>query len=364
MNDLVFKRLLALLQIAISGKQSDDSLFSGMNEEDWKVLYRKSVKEGVMALAFDGVLCLPEFLHPPKKLKLSWAASVDLVERKYARLLSVSQELAELFGKHGIRMMVIKGLDLAQCYSVPSHREFGDLDIYLFGNHEKGDQLLKETGAVPAKHNSYKHTVFSYKGVLIENHAHLVHVHNSGKMLKMEKYLLHILEDNKKIRDACPGEVLFPPTHFAALFFIIHASQHFSYDGLVLRAFCDWAVFLRTNKDKIDFQIFRENLEKASLWAFAVGLTVVTGEWIALPDMPDIGNNFRIETWLRKEKAENKPYPPCHAKSACGVFVYKLKLFFHVYKRKRKLYRQSLIKYVKYSLIYHLKHPETIIGTE
>jgi hypothetical protein len=359
MNDLVFQRLLALLQTAVSEKPSDDSLFAGMHEEDWEILYRKAVEEGVIAFAFDGILSLPASLHPPKRLKLSWAASVDFVERKYARLLSVAQDLAGLFGKHGVRMLIIKGLSLAQYYPVPTHREFGDLDIYLFDHHEKGDQLLKEAGAVPSNHNSYKHTVFTYKGVLIENHAHLLNVRDSGKRLKLEEYLLQLLKENKE-GDAHPGEVLFPPPCFAALFFIAHAFQHFSADALVLRAFCDWAVFLRTNKDKIAFPVFRETLEKAGLWSFAVGLTVVSGEWIALPDMLPIGNDSYMETWLRSDK----PYPLCHAKSAYGVFVYKLKRFCYLYKRRRKLFGQSLMKYIGTSLIYHFKYPETILRTK
>ncbi|MDR3219754.1 MAG: nucleotidyltransferase family protein [Dysgonamonadaceae bacterium] len=373
MNELVFKRLLALLQadealrpgrfLKPAGSKPDDSLFAGMNEEDWTILYRQAVEEGVMALAFDGVLCLPETLHPPKKLKLSWGASLDYVERRYAHFQAVAQELAALFGEHGIRMLVIKGLSLSQYYPVPAHREFGDLDIYLFGKHKQGDQLLKEVGAVPGTNNSYKHTVFTYKGVLIENHAHFIDVINSGKILELDENLLHILEESKEISDASPDEVLFPPPRFTALFFIAHASQHFCINALVLRAFCDWAVFLRTNKDKIDFPTFRETLEKAGLWAFAVGLTVVTGEWIGLPDMPDMGNDSRMEAWLRREKPAYQPYPPCYAKSACGIVVYKLKRFFHIYKRKRTLYGLPLIQFIENSrdsLIYHIKHPKTV----
>jgi hypothetical protein len=361
MNDLVFKRLLALLQTALLETQSDDSLFAGMNEEDWEILYLQAIKEGVMAPVFDGILCLPESLHPPKKLKLSWAASVDFIECKYDHLHSVAQELAGLFGKHGIRMMLVKGLSLAQYYPVPAHREFGDLDIYLFGHHKKGDQLLKEAGATPMKQDYYKHTVFTYKGVLIENHAHLIDIHNSRKILELEKYLLHILKESEEVLNAYSGEVLFPPPHFAALFFIAHAFQHFSKDALVLHTFCDWAVFLHANKDKIDFHTFRKTLEKADLWPFAVGLTVVTGEWIKLTDMPHMGNDSRMEAWLRREKTEYKPYPPCFAKSTCGIFAYKLKRFFHIYKRKRTIYGQSLIKYIVYSLIARLKYPETIL---
>jgi hypothetical protein len=331
-----------------------------MEEKDWENLFQMATREGVLAIALDGAMCLPAILQPSVRQRIAWGLLVEQAEKKYRSRQSVAEELAGMFGREQVRMLILKGLSLSVFYPIPAHREFYDLDIYLFGNHKKGDQLLKEAGAVSTKYASCKHTACSYKGVRIENHAHLLNVHVSKKIDRVEKRLLEMLSRDGRIRESRPGEILFPPPDFSALFFMMHALQHLSFGPLRLRMICDWAVFLRANREQIDFNAYRNNLQEAGLLAIADAFSVITGEWMKQPDLPPAERHPQMEAWLRGKVG--KIYPPCRKQSTVGIFCYKFKRFFYRYKQARTVFKHSFFSYIKSSAAHHLRYPSAILN--
>ena len=60
--------LFALLRASLHEKNTDTLFFVGATETDWNECFLLAKKQGVMALAWDGVLRLPVPLHPDMEL--------------------------------------------------------------------------------------------------------------------------------------------------------------------------------------------------------------------------------------------------------------------------------------------------------
>ena len=75
--------LFALLRASLHEKEVEQVFFHGATDNDWKQCYQIAISQGIMALAWDGVLRLLQELHPARNLKLAWAMAVERYEAKY-----------------------------------------------------------------------------------------------------------------------------------------------------------------------------------------------------------------------------------------------------------------------------------------
>ena len=124
--------LFALLRASLHNRQIETSYFKGVSDKDWEQCFRLAKSQGVMALAWDGILKLPSALQPPLELKLQWGIKVEAQEKKYQRYCHTIHELTSFYQKHQIASLQLKGVGLSTLYPIPSHREGGDIDIYTY----------------------------------------------------------------------------------------------------------------------------------------------------------------------------------------------------------------------------------------
>ena len=357
-----FTQLLSLVRTALFDRAPETNRFEGMEQKDWEELLDFAIQQGVPAIVFDGAKRLPEGLQPPFPLQMAWEPAIERIEEIYRHRKAVAEELAGIMGQAQIPMLVFKGLSLSELFPKPAHREFCDLDIYLFGRQKEGDRLLKKAGAKLSEHQSYKHSVCYYKNVMIENHAYLINVIHSKKFQILEKYLLEILRKDALLREVRPGEVSFPSARFTALFFTIHAIQHLCMGKFVLRSYCDWALFLHAHREEIEAVEYRFILKEADLLAYADAMTILAGQWLGLEEegLP-VERNPTLEARLRSQTMNLKSYPVCTNRSVGGRLLYKSKRFIFRYRQKRVIYGQSLGSAIGNSILHHLKHPFSIL---
>jgi hypothetical protein len=350
--------LLALLQAATPDSPLPCEIFADMTEDDWQALYQLAVHGGVVATAYDGLLRLPPLSMPPRKLRFAWAATVEHIGQKYAHTRSVATDLAGRFGEHGIRMLVMKGLGLSQYYPIPSHREFGDIDIYLFGEKEQGDKLLKSWGA-KENPSSDKHSSFTWQGVLVENHGSFLNPDGSALNRDLNARLKKIVETNHQSSPA--GLPLFPPVDFITLFFMAHAAQHFGTDHLVWRYFCDWAMILRRLGGKWDMQAYAEALGHAGFRSFADAVTAITAdEWGLSPEItPSFERQPVLEAQLRKDRLLPKALPRKDM-PVLQLIIFKYRRFM-ARRWKYELIYGNFRRVIIQSVFYHLRNPQSII---
>lgn len=124
--------LFALLRSSLHEKEVEQVFFHEATDDDWKQCHQIAAAQGVMALAWDGVLRLPAELMPFRNLKLTWAMAVEKYEVKYRRYCQTVDELSTFYASHGIATIQLKGIGFSTYYPFPEHREGGDIDIYTY----------------------------------------------------------------------------------------------------------------------------------------------------------------------------------------------------------------------------------------
>ena len=268
--------LFRLVRIAIGTEEADVLLDT--KGVEWAKVYAMARKQGVLALAFDGLMKLfeadKEFVKSfPQPLKLQWINAVFRIEQRYNVSREVCTDLAENWAKHGIKTLCLKGMAFSTYYPEPSHRECGDFDCYLYDDYAKGNQIARELGA-NIDESMYKHSEMLYRRVMVENHRFIVAVRN-GKKTKSLHALLDSLARNEKRTALFDTKIEMPSAMFNAIFLNYHSLSHFLSEGIRLRHLLDWALFLKSEQKNLDWERFYEVCEEYHLRAFVDCMTAL-----------------------------------------------------------------------------------------
>ena len=254
-----------------------DTADTAVTPGSWERIYRMAADHGLSAVVWDGICRLPAAQQPPRETRIRWALSAEKLEERYRHQQQTASKLAARFSEEGLRMLLLKGLGLSRDYPLPEHRECGDIDIYLYGQSDKGDRVLHEIGAhlyfdVP------KHSEYIWDGVLIENHRTILNVRRNRTERELNALLVRLLE-KEGTHGLAPG-IQAPRATFNAIFLIRHAAVHFQKEGIVLRHLCDWACFLTRHWDEIDHALFRTAMEDYRMDRFADLMTAAAVEYL------------------------------------------------------------------------------------
>ena len=277
--------LYKLLRQAL-GCETDCSLPEGI---DWSALVAFATKQGVAALAYDGLqkcyeanagLVLP-LDNEQKEVKYDWFGAVLEIEMQCEKQWKAVSALGEKFMDAGLRTLVLKGFFLGECYPVPWHRYSCDFDCFLIGNgpvydrsaYEEGNRLM-ETEGVEVRRFHYKHSSFKFMETNVENHQFLTGWRGSKRWKRFEQELEEMLEKEGALRPLEGTVLLVGPPMFNALFITRHAHQHFLIEeGISLRHVCDWAMFLRRYGQELDWDAFLAECARYGMVHFAESLT-------------------------------------------------------------------------------------------
>ena len=246
--------LFELLRYGL-GKSDECLIPDGVN---WSEVYNLALMQGVEGIALDGIdRCFNQGRNTDIDLetKLEWIGDVQQMESVYNHHKSIIAKLAKFYQKHGIKMMLMKGIGLSFDYPVPNHRPCGDIDIYLYGDLEKGDKLIKEKFGVEINKDRHKHTIFEIDGVTVENHYDFANYHKHRSSKKLDEWLK--VNANANLNDNVNPDldenVYLPSASFNAIFLIRHAASHFAAEQITLRHLLDWAFFVEKHHDEVDW---------------------------------------------------------------------------------------------------------------
>ena len=251
--------LLYLVRLGIGNNAEPGFDFTGL---DWRTLVDSSFVQGVPAITVDGLQNLYE-AHPGlaldidnpelEALKYEWFGSCFSAESDYERHQSAIAEFLKLCKLQEVKALLLKGYGLSLNYPIPAHRPCGDIDIYLFGYAEFVSQLVEKHWQVSVNRSNPHHYVFSRNGVTFENHITL---------LDVERHKNHFSDEQvfqKLIAEGCDeievgGEKCFVPSvKLNSVYLLRHMAHHFAVEKITLRHILDWALFVRANASKIDW---------------------------------------------------------------------------------------------------------------
>ncbi len=263
------KELFPLLRLGLGNsvpEKENLSDFIMLPAAQWTRLGEIAQEQGVLGVMLDGIDRLEATGYGAtrelsKEQKLEWIGNVlNGYEARNQHQLAVIEELQNKWAEAGLRMMVMKGQAMGTYYPNPKHRAPGDIDCYLFDGYAIGNETAK-VWADKVDEGWYKHSVISYKGETIENDQFFVHTREGKK----SKQLNQVLVDTLKVQcidRLSETEALLPPPMFNALFLTYHALAHFLEEGLRLKQILDWAMFLKRDGDKVDWDKFYRICDK------------------------------------------------------------------------------------------------------
>ncbi len=281
--------LFYILGRLVQNSSLEAERFVELSQDEWAELYRLAKSQGITAVVFEKLSAAfdecGDFPRPPKALTLNWYAQSQSIERKMVTRHKRSAEFAELMAEKGLYTLVLKGIAVSTYYPNPLHREFGDLDCYLFeGNpegtiiwdncYEKGN-VAGETAGCVVKRGHYKHSHIKYKGFEIENHQFSLAIKDGKETRELEKHLRSVVQP---IRQKDGSKLLMPSADFNALFLTAHAMSHFLYESIKLRHVLDWALFLKAEEKNIDWNAFWKWCDKMHYTRFVECLNYICEE--------------------------------------------------------------------------------------
>ncbi len=240
--------LLALLRNALYGENCcGEQLSASFTDEVWSRCFAMAVRQGVVALAWDGMMLLPKASQPKKPLWLQWALQVERCEKSHAHYCATAERLTALYANYGIATAVMKGVGFSSEYPVPNHREGGDIDIYTYSAdrsrmsdveaNELANRLIVDMG-VEVNRGDGRHCAFFFDGVEIENHRFFLNDWESRSAGYLNESLARVINPHEVTVGGCRMWVVSP--EFNTIFLAFHSAQHFVC-GLSLHHIFDWA---------------------------------------------------------------------------------------------------------------------------
>lgn len=237
-----FDVMLEFLRAGVLKKKATISIDTSI---DWDSLMDISASHGVLALVWDGIQSLPSNQRPPRLQSINWGLSAQDIWDNYKHQETVLNQMVQECQKHNMRLLLLKGIGLSKLYPKPQSRPCGDIDIYLFGEYEKGNEFICK--GVPDEITEL-HSEFFIDKVHVENHRYFIYPNTKTKKT-VGNYVLSHQDEATLTSD---GYYVLPPLSNLA-YLMMHALNHFYYsiDSSVIsvRNIVDLGLFIYKNQD-------------------------------------------------------------------------------------------------------------------
>lgn len=359
--------LFELLRSAINGRDIVGEKFpSKISDKMWHECYLLACNQGVMALAWQGIIKLPAELQPPKGVKITWALAVERYEKSYFRYCSTVAELSEFYRENGIETVQMKGVGYSTLYPYQPAREGGDIDIFTYSASQeltdkqanlKADELMQQMGN-EVDSSGYKHSNFYYKGIPIENHKNFLNVEHWNLAKRYNPVLRRYLNSQPTKLGDGKYEILTPSPQFNALFISFHAAQHLT-SGIKLHHLCDWAVLLNKYGNCLPKEV-----DDAKYLRWTDSLTYICNTWLGTKGNYLLQQDDMYVELIMKEIFEPEYDFTKVPKEKLGIFVFKIRRFFYGNKIMNNLLGNTIWRAFWHSLVAHLRRPDTILKVD
>lgn len=253
--------LFALIQNLFMPGISNEISFSNITEYEWAKIREVAITQGLSGVCLDSFDRLPTYNRPNSAVLLPWIGNALAIERSYKFQLKVLKRFVNLMRDNGVNVLLLKGYELSKYYPMPSHRPCGDIDVYLMGNYEKGNDIVRQLG-INIAHEDDKHCSFVFDGVVVENHKTLLAINQYSADKTSEKQIMK----SKEYLDFQPEGyyTLKPLDNY--IFLLRHLARHFgSEEGYNSRQLLDIVLFLSKNKRRIDKHKLRQFLKESRM---------------------------------------------------------------------------------------------------
>lgn len=233
---------------------------------NWQELLVFAKRQTIVGVYWQGI----KRLGPLSKLLseddvMTWMEAYCNITRGNAKIDAAIIKLNHILNSNHIKFFIFKGQTIARYYPVPNSRTSGDIDFYVFKKDwNKAKALIEEISNI-TDHHSFQHLEFNIDNITFEMHYHTAIF---GRKATQE-YWDDLIEDiPKKLLDNVNINGItvptLPPTIYA-IYLFIHLYHHLLKEGVGLRQFIDWMMFLETKHSEINSIELAGKLKKLGL---------------------------------------------------------------------------------------------------
>ena len=243
---------------------------------DWSEVIAVCANQGLLGLCFEAIETLEEH-RPPRPVLMRWIGELVNLENTY-RIHSLALEhLAELYREEDIKLLLLKGYGLSLYWPKPNHRPCGDIDSYNFGKHDLADTIISQKYGIKPDNSHHKHSVFTFEGVMVENHYKFLNTvaHRSTAEIEgiLEKEIQSGCSEDKQIKN-----LYYPSTKFNSLYLLRHSAEHFASVEISLRQVLDWGFFVQSNN--VDWEWLLKQLDVVGMKTYLAVLNTICIDYL------------------------------------------------------------------------------------
>ncbi|KWW29772.1 MAG: hypothetical protein AUK63_922 [bacterium P3] len=339
---ILWHLLRSALHVAPHGSQPQHP----PDADGWLRLVELARQNRVSALCSHAAGLLPEGLRPPRTLWLQWLAMQSMVEQKARHKNSVAHELTAIMKQQGIDTLVLKGPRLASCYPHPELREYDDVDVYHFGRHRDADRVAEEVLGLAVNTDDPHHSVYTYRGVTVENHYTFAHNSHAPSNARLEQRL----------------HELAPSATFDALFLLRHTASHFAASHATLKSVCDWAMWVRTYRVSVDWAEVRRQVQRCGMAPFAASLQRIASEELNMEPVAALDSpvDKALVERMHRDLAYGEFARPNHRREGLSRMVWKWRRYHANRWKRRMVYRDAESIMLLRGIGSHLLYPRHI----
>ena len=214
---------------------------------DWEKMMDMALEHGILGWVYDGMCMMQACDRIPRQQRINWGLSADEQSARYHRQKNELSRMLSICNNNEIKLLLLKGICLSEYYPKPDSRSSSDIDIFLFGEYEKGNRLLFDGDVRLAE----KHYVYYKDGIQIENHIWLIDM-GTPLQRRVEAYLESTIDSSIKTEE---GYYVLSPVN-QVLYLLMHLLAHLNNpqnDPIKIRSIIDFGIVLKTiNVDIID----------------------------------------------------------------------------------------------------------------
>ena len=212
---------------------------------------------------------------------MRWIGDVVSLENSYKGYALVLKHLADLYHTEDIKMLLLKGYGLSLFWPKPEHRPCGDIDCYNFGKHALADEFIRQKYGICIDNSHHKHSVFTFEGVMIENHYEFLNSTAHRSTAEIERILENEIQsgctEDKQIKN-----LFYPSTRFNSLYLLRHSAEHFASVKITLRQVLDWGFFVQSND--VDWEWLLRQLDIVGLKTYLAVLNSICINYLGFQD--------------------------------------------------------------------------------
>lgn len=265
-------------------------LWEGINENenhfeglDWGEAQKLAEEHSVVGLVAAGLEKLPAGILPLTE-KLKFLGKCQLIEQQNVAMNRFVADLVKKMQDAGIKVVLVKGQGVAQCYERPLWRSSGDVD-FLFDdeNYAKAKALLLPM-ANKVDPERGKHYGMAIGPWTVELHGYLL-CGLSRRMNKVIEDVQHAVFRGGKKRTWKDGDVSvdLPAADEDVIFVFTHFLKHFYRDGFGIKQVCDWCRLLWIYRDTLDVQLLEQRLRTMRLMTEWKAFAAFAVDWLGMP---------------------------------------------------------------------------------